>query len=129
MKRAALVVLLLFGSNLALAQGALTVTAVMPFPGETDIGLKPTVGIDFSQELDAATVSDSTVFLTDSTPVHLQYDGNRRNDGSWMKEGETVPPTTKSKHSKFVHVYGAVCGFKLLGPYYIAEGNRITGVR
>lgn len=69
------------------------------------------------------------VWFTDSTPAHLQYGGNNRNDGSYVKRGERPPPRTKNKHSHFVHVYGAVCGWKLLGPYYISEGESITGER
>lgn len=69
------------------------------------------------------------VWFTDSTPCHLQYAGNNRNDGSYVKKGGRTPPRTKNKHSQFVHVYGAVCGWKLLGPYYIKEGESITGER
>lgn len=66
------------------------------------------------------------VWFTDSTPVHLQWGGNNRNSGSYLPPGERAPPRTKNKHSRYLHVYGAVCGWKLLGPYYIDEGVSIT---
>lgn len=69
------------------------------------------------------------VVFTDSTPVTLQYGGNSRNDGSYVAEGEEVPPQTKNKHSKFAHCYGAVCGYKIWGPYWVEEGQSITGER
>ena len=68
-----------------------------------------------------------TVYFTDSTPVHLQYGGNRRNDGSYLENGEEAPPQTKNKKSIFVHVYGAVNGRELLGPYYIRRGSASQG--
>ena len=69
------------------------------------------------------------VVFTDSTPVALQYGGNTRNDGSYVLPGEEVPPQTKNKHSKFAHCYGAVCGYKIWGPYWVEEGQSITGER
>ena len=69
------------------------------------------------------------VFFTDSTPVHLQYGGNAWNDGTYLHPEDPNKPRTMNKHSKFVHVYGAVCGYVLFGPYYIEEGCSITGKR
>ena len=66
------------------------------------------------------------IVFTDSTKFELQRYTNRRNDGSYVYSGEEVPADAKVKHPVWFHVYGSLCKYGLLGPYYVSAGVSIN---
>jgi hypothetical protein len=71
MKRAVLVLLLLFGSPPVFAQTDLTVTSVNPPDGAMDVDNFMWPELRFSAEVDPATLNDTTVFLLDQASIRV----------------------------------------------------------
>ena len=66
------------------------------------------------------------VVYTDSTKFELQHDASTRNDGSYMEKTVDPPNASMNKHPAYIHVYGGLCGWGLVGPYFVKAGESIT---
>lgn len=68
-----------------------------------------------------------TMVFTDSVALSPDYSTNRHNDGVWILDGDSVPPTQKHRRAASVlHCYGALTRWGLVGPFFIV--GSINGV-
>ena len=63
------------------------------------------------------------ICFSDSTLVYLNHVDVPCNEGLYLRNDEDVPQTTHFRHSKYIHVYGVITIYGLVGPFF---AGRIT---
>ena len=76
-----------------------------------------------SEWIDSPALDWENICFSDSTLVYLNHVDAPCNEGVYVRDDEDVPQTTHFRHSQYLHVYGVITIFGLVGPFF---AGRIT---